>query len=103
VQSSDAENNSFIEILLNIWGLYVALHGTTAIDYDPLRPPASYPLCEDDGHRNLITHVQWVGGNTSSDVSYPTATNFPTPSPVAMSLRHHNTFPQSALHPELPV
>ncbi|KAI0267588.1 hypothetical protein BGY98DRAFT_1023217 [Russula aff. rugulosa BPL654] len=57
VQSSGAENNSFIEILHDIWGLYVALHGTTASKYDPLRPPTSYPLCEDDSHRNLITHV----------------------------------------------
>ena len=58
VQSSGAENNSFIEILHDIWGLYVALHGTTANQYDPLRPPTSYPLCEDDSHRNLTTHVQ---------------------------------------------
>ncbi|KAI0279533.1 hypothetical protein BGY98DRAFT_968724 [Russula aff. rugulosa BPL654] len=58
VQGSGAENNFFIEILHDIWGLYVALHGTTANKYDPLRPPTSYPLCEDDSHRNLTTHVQ---------------------------------------------
>ena len=57
VQSSGAENNSFIEILHDIWGPYVALHGTTANKYDPLRPPTSYPLCEDDSHHNLTTHV----------------------------------------------
>jgi hypothetical protein len=82
VPSNDDESNPFIEILLNIWGLYVALHGTTASDYDPLRSPASYPLCNGDGHRNLITHVQWVGDHTSGDANHPTATNFPTPSPV---------------------
>jgi len=57
-QSSGTENNPFMEILSGIWGLYIALHGTTASNYDPLRLPASYPLCENDGHCNLITHVQ---------------------------------------------
>jgi hypothetical protein len=57
-QSSGAKNNPFIDILVGIWGIYVALHGTTASNYDPLRPPASYPLCEDDSHRNLTTRVQ---------------------------------------------
>ncbi len=58
VQSSGAEDHLFIDILLDIWGLYVALHGATASNYDPLHPPASYPLCEDDSHRDLTTHIQ---------------------------------------------
>jgi hypothetical protein len=41
-------------LLLDIRGLYIALHGK----YDLLCPPASYHLCEDDSHRNLTTHVQ---------------------------------------------
>jgi hypothetical protein len=53
VQSSGAKNNPFIEILLDIRILYIALHR----NFDPLRPPAFYPLCEDDSHRNLTTHV----------------------------------------------
>ncbi|KAI0279535.1 hypothetical protein BGY98DRAFT_933190 [Russula aff. rugulosa BPL654] len=57
-QTGHAESNSFKEILYDIWGLYVALHGTTASKYNPMRPPASYPLCEDDSHSNLTTHVQ---------------------------------------------
>jgi Family of unknown function (DUF6535) len=78
VQSSGAKNNPFMEILLDIQDLYIALHG----NYDPLRPPASYPLCEDDSHRNLTTQVQWVGGFASGEASHPTATIFPTSSPV---------------------
>ena len=54
VQSSSSEDNPFEEILLDIWGLYVTLHGTTASKYDPMHPP----LCEDDSHRNLTAHVQ---------------------------------------------
>ena len=54
VQSSSTEDNPFKEILLDIWDLYVALHGTTTTKYDPLHPP----LCEDKCHRNLTTHVQ---------------------------------------------
>jgi hypothetical protein len=66
VQSSGTENNPFMEILLDIQGLYIALHG----NYDSLRPPASYPLCEDDSHRNLTTQVQWVGGCASGEASH---------------------------------
>ena len=54
--SSGAENNPFVAILHDIWGLYVALHRTTASHYDPLRPPTYYHLCEDESHRNLTTH-----------------------------------------------
>ena len=57
-QSSGADNNPLKEILLEFWGFYVALHGAAASNYDPLRPPASYPSCEDDGHRSMTTHVQ---------------------------------------------
>ena len=60
VRGGDAKNcdDPFIEILLDIWGFYAVLHGTTASNYDPLRPPIHYPLCDDECHRNLITHVQ---------------------------------------------
>ncbi len=78
VQSSGAKNNPFMEILLDIWSLYIAIHPND----DPLSPPGSYPLCEDDSHRNLTTHVQWVGGFTSGKASHPTATTLPTSSPV---------------------
>jgi hypothetical protein len=78
VQSSGAKNNPFMEILLDIQGLYISLHGNC----DPLRPPASYPLCEDDSHRNLTTQVQWVGGFASGEANHPTATIFPIPPPV---------------------
>jgi hypothetical protein len=57
-QSSGAENNPFTEILLNNWGLYVALHRTTSGTLDPMHPPASYPSCQDGSHRNLIIQVQ---------------------------------------------
>jgi hypothetical protein len=83
VQNSTAEDDPFKKILQDIWGLYVALHGTTASKYDPLRPPVFYPFCEDDSHRNLTTHahVQEVVGNTSSE-HHPTPTIFRTSSPV---------------------
>jgi hypothetical protein len=66
VRNSGAKDHLFIEILRDIWGLYVALHGSTASNYDPLHPPASYPLCKDASHRNLTTHIQQVGGNNTS-------------------------------------
>jgi hypothetical protein len=101
VQSSDAKNNPFIEILLNIQSLYIAIHR----NIDPLRPPAFYPLCDDDSHRNLTTHVQWVDSFTSGEANHHPATTLPTSSRrhLAMSLIHQNTSPQSALHPGLPV
>ena len=73
VQSSGAENNPFMGILIDIRGLYIALHR----NYDPLRSPTSYPLCEDDCHRNLTTHVQWMGDFTSPEASHPSATISP--------------------------
>jgi hypothetical protein len=72
-QSSGTNKNPFIDILIEIQGLYVALHcvdaplttffATTTSQEDLLRQPASYHLCMmPDHHRNLTTHIQEAGG-----------------------------------------
>ena len=59
VQKGDAKNrDDFMKILFHVWGFYVTLHGPTASNHDPLRPPFSYPSCEDGSHCKSITHVQ---------------------------------------------
>ena len=68
-QSNGTSSNPFIDILVEIRGLYVAPHGVdVALTYffayaasqeDLLRRPASYPLCMmSDHHHNLTSHVQ---------------------------------------------
>jgi hypothetical protein len=89
--SSEGDDNPFIDILVEIRGLYVALHGTDAAvgyffasinsDDDHLyRRPASYPLCTMPDHEcNLTAHIQEASGSTTGGSSHSTTTTSPTP------------------------
>jgi hypothetical protein len=91
VQSSGADINPFIDILVEIRHLYVALHGTdAALGYsltsttghdDLTRQRTSYPFCMVPDHRSNLataaTHLEKVCGNTIGGVSHPTATTSP--------------------------
>jgi hypothetical protein len=85
-RSSGTDNNPFIDILVEIRDLYVALHGTdVALQYffasaprydDLLRQPASYPLCMMPGHHSsLTTHIREAGGTTTGGTSHTTTTS----------------------------
>ncbi|KAF8499577.1 hypothetical protein F5888DRAFT_87207 [Russula emetica] len=75
-RSSKADDNPFIDILVEIRRLYVDLHGTditlgyfftTTTGHDDLFPqPASYPLCiMPDHHPKSTTHTQEASGSTT--------------------------------------
>jgi hypothetical protein len=103
VQSSGADINPFVDILVEIRHLYVALHGTdAALGYfltsttshdDLLRRRTSYPFCTVPDHRsNLTTHLEKVSGNAIGRASHPTATTSPIPSetsPRDVLVTHH--------------
>jgi Family of unknown function (DUF6535) len=86
-QSNGTSNNPFIGILIEIRGLYVALHGvdaaltyffaSTAGQEDLFRQPASYPICMMSDHRNLTSHIQEGGGSTTGEASHSTITASP--------------------------
>jgi hypothetical protein len=102
VQSSGADVNSFIDILVEIRHLYVVLHGTDAAfgyltsttGYDDLtRQRTSYPFCMVPDHRsNLTTHLENVRSNTIGIASHPAATTSPIlseSSPRDVLVTHH--------------
>ena len=87
---SGADNNPFIDILIEIRSLYVGLHGTNAAltyifasttSYDePLRQPDLYPLCTmPDHHCNLTIQVQEAGVSTTGGASHSTTSTSPIP------------------------
>ena len=85
VQSSGADIESFIDILIEIRHLYVALHAapgyvlnSTAGHDDLLRQRTSYSLCTVRDHcSNVTTHLKEVSGNTIGEASHPTTTTSP--------------------------
>ena len=90
VQSKETSSNPFIDILVEVRGLYVALHGVdVALTYffastasqdseDLLRRPASYPLCMmSDHHRHLTSHIPEADGSTTGEASHSTITASP--------------------------
>ena len=104
VQSSGADVNSFIDILVEIQHLYVALHGTDAAPGyfsttgrdDLMRQRTSYPFCMVPDHRrsNLTTHLEKVGSNTIDRVSHPAAATSPIVSESSLRdvrVTHHHT------------
>ena len=87
---SGADNNPFIDILIEIRGLYVSLHGTNAaLTYffastasydDPLHQPDLYPLCTIPDHQcDLTTQIQEAGGSTTGGASHSTTSTSPIP------------------------
>ena len=104
VHSSGADINSFIDILVEIRHLYVALHGTDApldllsstTGYDDLtRQRTSYPFCTVPDHlSSLTTHLEKVSGNTIDRASHPIVTTSPVlseSSPRDVPVTHQTT------------
>jgi hypothetical protein len=89
--SSEADDNPFIDILVEIQRLYVDLHGTNiALGYfftsatghdDLFHQPASYPLCIiPDHHPKSTTYTQEASGSTTDGASQTITTASPIPS-----------------------
>jgi hypothetical protein len=104
VQSNGVHINSFIDILVEIQHLYIALHDTdaapgyfltSATGHDDLNyQRTSYTFCMAPDHRsNLTTHPEKVSGNTVGRANHPTATTSPIVSGSSprddIETRHH--------------
>jgi hypothetical protein len=101
-RSSKADDNPFIDILVEIRRLYVDLHGTaitlghfftsTTGHDDLFHKPASYPLCIiPDHHPTSTTHRQKASGNTTGGASQTitTASSIPSPGGDVLDVSHH--------------
>jgi hypothetical protein len=88
---SEADDNPFIDLLVEIRRLYVDLHGTTPGHDDLFHQPASYPLCiMPDHHPESSTHTQEVSGSTTGGTSQTITTASPIPSPDGiLDVSHH--------------
>ncbi|KAH9963782.1 hypothetical protein BC827DRAFT_1266131 [Russula dissimulans] len=90
-ETNKGDNKPFIEILAELWRLYVALHPTDATPTDAstgtshvdvLKQPASYPSCEVADHRSNLTSdahgvVDNIAGVANRDIT--TSPTFPLP------------------------
>jgi hypothetical protein len=93
---SEADDNHFIDILVEIRRLYVDLHRTTSGHDNLLHQPASYPLCiMPDHHPKSSADTQEAshGGSTTGGASQTITTASPIPSPdgVLDVSRHMDT------------
>ena len=103
-RSCKADDNPFIDILVEIRRLYVDLHGTDiALGYfftsstghdDLFRQPASYPLCTmPDHHPKSTTPTQEAAGSKTCGASQATTTASPilseSSSGAILDVSHH--------------
>jgi hypothetical protein len=79
---SQDDNNPFIEILVEIWHLYVTLHGA---DSNLPRRPTPYPFCTADHLHNLTNHTHRAVGGTTGQTTQAATTTSPVPAPMSSS------------------
>ena len=77
----EADDNPFVDILVEIRHLYTDLHGADVVHDDLLYQPASYPLCTTPGHHhnstipteevNTIDWASQTSSNTAASLNLP--------------------------------